>query len=216
MSVVAGSPWHRGEQEDDLVEMVLGDHERARRLMEEFFTLNLEQRREAFPYLVRTLLTHEAAEELVVYPALEECAAGGAAVAGDRLEEQHRAERFIGELEHQSVQSPGFEASFRQLRSTVEDHALAEEQTVLPVLSAQLDGPRRKELGARYRTARERAPTHAHPRAPHLVPVMKTAGVVDRVRDVVTLRNAPRVRRALRTRDLGALLRRPPWQPHRG
>jgi len=138
------------------VEIVLGDHERARRLMEEFFTLNLEQRSEAFPYLVRALVTRE------------------------------------------------------------EDHALAEEQTVLPVLSAELDDARRKEVGARYRTAEEHAPTHAHPRAQHLAPVVKTGGVVDRVRDVVTLRSAPRVRRALRTRDVGALLRRPPRRPHRG
>ncbi|HAM00823.1 MAG TPA: hypothetical protein DCQ30_01125 [Acidimicrobiaceae bacterium] len=72
MSAVAGDRWRTSERDRDVVvDVVSDDHVRARELMEEFFTLSLEQRGDAFPHLVRALLTHEVAEELVVYPAFE-------------------------------------------------------------------------------------------------------------------------------------------------
>jgi hypothetical protein len=40
--------------------------------------------------------------------------------------------------------------------------------------------------------------------------------VLDRVRDTIVLRNTPRLRRAVRRRELAALLERPPWSPGHG
>jgi hemerythrin superfamily protein len=205
-----------GGTSGDLIEALLQDHAATRRLLEEFPTLGSEERFEAFPYIVRVLVGHETAEELVVYPALRSAAAGGAALVQDRLAEQHRAERLLGELEHTGLDDDSFEASFRSLEQYVLEHADKEEQSVFPVLSVNLSESARHRLGERYQRAKRQAPTHAHPASPHLAPVVKTAGAFDRLRDTVTLRNTPRLRRAVRRRDLGALLERPPWSPHRG
>lgn len=200
----------------DLVALLQQDHAETRRLLEEFPTLEEEQRQEAFPYIVRTLVGHEAAEELVVYPALRAAAAGGAALAHDRIEEQHRAERLLAELEHTQVDDATFEASFRMLEQYVLEHADEEEQTVFPLLSVNLGDSERRRLAERYLRAKRQAPTHAHPASPHVAPMMQTAGFLDRVRDTVTLRNTPRLRRAVRRRELAALLERPPWRPRHG
>lgn len=199
----------------DVVTLLAEDHAEARRLLEEAPGLSLEQRRDAFPYLVRTLVGHETAEELVVYPALRRRAAGGTALAGDRLAEQHQAEAVLGDLEHLPIDAPSFEASLRQLGHAVTDHAEAEEQTVFPVLAA-LDEAERHRLAEQYLRAKRQAPTHAHPASPHVAPLVKLAGALDRVRDMLMLRNAPRLRRAIRTRDAAALVERPAWRPDDG
>jgi hemerythrin superfamily protein len=200
----------------DLVALLLQDHAETKHLLEEFPTLQEEQRREAFPYIVRVLVGHEAAEELVVYPALRAAVAGGAAVAHDRIEEQHNVERLLAELEHTRVDDASFEASFRALEQYVLEHADKEEQTVFPLLSVNLGDSERRRLAERYLRAKRQAPTHAHPASPHVAPMVKTAGILDRVRDTVMLRNTPRLRRAVRRRELAALLERPPWSPRHG
>jgi hemerythrin superfamily protein len=200
----------------DLIDALLRDHRETKGLLEEFPTLELDQRLVAFPYIVRALVGHETAEELVVYPALRAAAAGGAGIANDRLEEQHRAERLLADLERTRLDDRSFEASFRSLEQYVLDHAEREEQSVFPVLAAHLGDAERRRLAAHYQRAKRQAPTHPHPASPHLPPVVRTAGVLDRVRDTVTLRNAPRLRRALRQRDPAALLQRPPWRPGHG
>lgn len=130
--------------------------------------------------------------------------------------EERAAERMLADLGHLRLDDAGFEAFFRQLETWVLDHARNEEHAVLPVLAHNLTAGQLVELGEAYRRAKRLAPTRAHPRLPHGSFVMKAAGTLDRVRDLVTMRTAPRVRFALRTRDLGALLRRPPWHPGRG
>ena len=217
--VPGGEPGYSGEVVEipdrgpDIVALLAEDHAEARHLLEEVPGLSLEQRRDAFPYLVRTLVGHESAEELVVYPALRSCDGGGGEVAAQRLAEQHRAERLLGALEHLRIDDPSFEASLRRLADDVLEHAEAEERTAFPALLAGLGEEQRHVLAGKYLRAKRQAPTHAHPAAPHVGPVVKVAGVIDRLRDTLMLRNAPRLRRAVRTRDATALLERPAWEP---
>lgn len=199
-----------------IVARVLHDHAEAKRLLGRFTEIPQEQRAEAFRLIVKTLVAHETAEELVVYPALRRAAAGGAAVARDRLTEQQQATRMLADLERYGTDEPSFEASFRTLRDDVLEHADAEEQSVLTVLAAVLGERELARLGERYEAAKAGAPTHAHPLAPRTSPANRVAvppgALLDRIRDLVRLRDAPRLRAAITERDPGALFRRPPGQ----
>ena len=195
----------------DLVALLLEDHAEAKRLLQAFDTLPDERRHEGFRHIVKVLMAHESAEELVVYPALRDCAAGGAAIARDRMAEQEQAERLLADLERQGLDDPAFVASFRQLRASVLEHAAMEERTVFWVLANNLGRSELERLADRYRRAKGQAPTHAHPLAPHAAPVDRVtgrvAGVVDRLRDKARLRDAPRLRQAVRQHDVAPLLR---------
>lgn len=196
----------------ELTAVLLQDHAEAKRLLLGFDRLPQPERPEAFRHLVKVLVGHEAAEEIVIYPALRDVAAGGGAIARDRLAEQEKAERLLADLERLGVDDPAFEPSFRQLRDAVLEHAEAEERTVFWVLASNVGDRARAELAQRYLRAKQQAPTHAHPLSPDTPPANRVAGpmaaVIDRARDTVRLRNSPRLRRALRTRDASQLLHR--------
>lgn len=201
-----------------LVELLLQDHGEAKRMLLGLEELPAEDRAVRFRQVVRALVAHEVAEETVVFPALRECAAGGGAIAHDRLEEQKAAERLLADLERTPVDDPTFESTFRKLRTAVLEHADAEERTAFWVLSSNLTPSELAELGARYEQVKRRAPTHAHPLAPDTPPANKVAGpmagMFDRVRDVLGLRDAPRLRAAIHGHDVSALLRSPRSSTH--
>lgn len=196
----------------DLVGVLLRDHAEAKRLLLAFDRLPHPERPEAFRHLVKILVAHEAAEEMVIFPALREAAAGGGAIARDRLAEQQEAERLVAGLERAGVDDPAFEASFRKLRDAVLEHAETEERTVFWVLESNVDERSRTQLVQRYLRAKQQAPTHAHPAGPDTPPANRVTGpltgMLDRARDTIGLRNAPRLRQALRKRDATQLLRR--------
>ena len=195
----------------DLLALLLEDHAEAKRLLQAFDTVADERRHEAFRHIVKVLMAHESAEELVVYPALRDCAAGGAAIARDRMAEQEQAERLLADLERQDLDDPAFAGWFRQLRASVLEHAEMEERTVFWVLSNNLDRRTLERLAERYQATKSRAPTHAHPLAPHSAPADRVtgrlAGLLDRLRDKAHLRDAPRLRQALHQREVTPLLR---------
>jgi hemerythrin superfamily protein len=176
----------------DLVGLLLQDHGEAKRLLHAFDQVPPAERPEAFRHLVKVLVGHEAAEELVVYPALRECAAGGAAIARDRLAEQEHAERLLADMERLGVDDPGFEPSFRRLRDAVLEHAETEEHTVFWVLSSNLPHKELQRLAERYARAKQQAPTHPHPLSPQTPPANKVAGplagLLDRARDTARRR----------------------------
>ena len=180
-----------------LVTVLLQDHGEARRMLDRFTTLPGPSRAQAFREIVRTLVAHESAEELVVYPALRQCAAGGAAIARDRITEQEEAERVLADLERGAVDGADFEAAFRKLRDAVVEHADAEERTAFWVLSTNLGDRELRRLAQRYLEAKGSAPTHAHPLAPDSPPANRVAGplagVMDRALDALHARRAGRV-----------------------
>ncbi|MGH9043272.1 MAG: hemerythrin domain-containing protein, partial [Acidimicrobiales bacterium] len=76
---------------------------------------------------------------------------------------------------------------FKALRSSVLDHAAAEERNIFPLLQTVESQDARSRLGARYEKAKASAPTHPHPGAPDTPPGNKILGPIaaffDRARD---------------------------------
>jgi hemerythrin superfamily protein len=177
---------------DDVVDVLTSQHERARALLAELHETVAAvaditgDMAEPFGELVRLLVAHEAAEELVVYPALRAGLEEGL-VAEERLAEEHEAKELLARVEKMASAFFEFPAALAELEAKVLAHADQEERTVFPRLQQRLAADERQRLGADFLYAAARAPSHAHAHSPESAvgnafvgPVLAT---IDRVRD---------------------------------
>jgi hemerythrin superfamily protein len=173
----------------DILVLLERDHRAAEALLHRFDDISLTGREEYFCEVVHTLVGHEVAEEMVVYPTVKEEAPNGSQVADARLAEQAEAEELLAEMEKLDPASAAFAGKFHKLRDAVLGHAEAEESTAFALLKDSTTGQRREELGVRYEKAKGSAPTHPHPHAPDTPPANKLMGPIaamfDRARDAL-------------------------------
>jgi hemerythrin superfamily protein len=173
----------------DVLVLLEKDHLAAEALLNRFDDISVNERAEYFCEVVQTLVGHEVAEELVVYPTIREDAPNGGQVADARLAEQAEAEELLAEMEKLDPTSAAFAGNFQKLRDAVLGHAKAEELTAFELLKQATTVSHREELGARYQKAKASAPTHPHPHAPDTPPGNKIMGpiaaVFDRARDAL-------------------------------
>lgn len=176
------------EGEPDAVEVVLGQHEHVRALFSRLDTAGSQDRQETFDELLRLLAVHETAEEEVIYPALRRIA-GGEDIANARTAEEHSAKKALSDLERIGVEGEGFDRRLLEFRDMVLSHADCEEQEALPLLRANLEPERLRQMATAFLTAEAMAPTHPHPHAPESAAGNLLTGpflaMVDRVRDAL-------------------------------
>jgi len=173
----------------DVLVLLDQDHHAAEALLKRFDEIPVSGRAEYFCEVVQTLVGHEVAEELVVYPTIREDAPSGGQVVDARLAEQAEAEELLAEMEKLDPASAAFTSKFQKLRDSVLGHAKAEELTAFELLKNSSTVTRREELGARFQKAKASAPTHPHPHAPDTPPGNKVMGPIaamfDRARDAL-------------------------------
>lgn len=171
----------------DIVDLLTQDHEEAKRLFAQITSAAPEKRNDMFWELVPALVTHEVAEELVVYPTIRSEAPDGDNEVEPRLKEQQKAEEMLASMEKLDPAGDEFAEKLTKLRDDVLEHAEAEEQNIFPLLRALEHEEERAQLGARYEKAKASAPTHPHPSAPDTPPGNKVLGPIaafaDKVRD---------------------------------
>ncbi|MFJ5228498.1 hemerythrin domain-containing protein [Kitasatospora sp. NPDC088391] len=146
---------------EDVVDVLLVQHERIRWLFGQVRTAHGAERKEAFDRLRMLLAVHETGEELVVRPAAKKAA--GEPEAAARNAEEAEANRALLELERLDVDSPEFDARLVAFQQAVEEHARHEETEEFPALRAAYDTDRRRAMGRRLLAAERLAPTHPHP-----------------------------------------------------
>jgi len=173
----------------DIVELLQQDHEKAKAMLAKITSAAPEARAELFCELVPDLVSHEVAEEIVVYPTIRSDAPDGEAEAEPRLKEQAEAEDLLNQMEKLDPASTEFGASLTKLKDAVLVHASAEEENIFPLLRALNREDAREELGKRYEQAKSMAPTHPHPHAPDTPPgnvlLGPIAAIFDKMRDAV-------------------------------
>ena len=178
----------------DVVAVLTGQHTEAREILaelDETVAAVAEITRDMagpFRRLVALLSAHEAAEELVVYPALRTRLQRGT-LAGEIIAEEDEGRRQLARLEKLAAGFFAFPDALAQFEQTLLAHAEHEERTVFPALEAGLSVEERARLGADVRYAEVKAPSHPHAHSPHgaighavLDPVLAT---IDRLRDSV-------------------------------
>ncbi len=176
-------------QQVDAIELLLQQHNEARRLMTEVESSRFEPKKRAFEQLVRLLAVHETAEEEVVYPVLRLAGDEGSRVADARLAEEDEAKKALSELESTDIAKSEFDDKFRSFRQMVLRHAANEEREVFPRLRAAQTPEELEKLGNAVRKAERTAPTRPHPNAPESaignVVLGPFVAIVDRVRDAL-------------------------------
>lgn len=172
---------------DDVVTMLLAQHDRVADLLGVVEAAHGTARRHAFDELRAFLAVHETAEEMVLRPVTE--LSGGREVAAARNAEEKESNVVLAELQHLDLDSVDFERRLAAFRAMVLAHAAAEELEELPVVLAHCDEKERRRLGVRLRAAESIAPTRPHP-AVAGSPVAQwavgpVASLVDRTRDAI-------------------------------
>jgi hemerythrin superfamily protein len=175
-------------QNQDVVELLLAQHEHIRSLFAAVESATGEAKQEKFEELRRFLAVHETAEELVTHPNAR-TAEGGNEVVDARLEEETESKKILADLDGMNVDQAGFDGRFAELKSAVLAHAEAEEQQEFPLLRAHNDQQKLDKMASAIRAAEAIAPTHPHPSAGSSLTSNLMAGplasVLDRTRDAV-------------------------------
>ena len=173
----------------DAIELLLQQHNQARKLMIEVESGRGDSKKTAFEQLVRLLAVHETAEEEVVYPVLKLAGDEGARVTEARKAEEDEAKKALSDLESMDMPTREFDEGFRSFRQMVLRHAANEEREVFPRLRASQTPEELERLGNAVRKAERTAPTHPHPHAPESgignVVLGPFVAIVDRVRDAL-------------------------------
>jgi hypothetical protein len=130
------------------------------------------------------------AEEMYLYPTVREHVPGGGPLADQELAEHAEAERTMKHLESLKVDDERFWPTMHTLMDQIRQHVAEEEGELFPRLRQACSPGTLEALGEKVEMAKKLAPTRPHPSAPDTPPANKLlapgAGLVDRVRDLVT------------------------------
>lgn len=133
------------------------------------------------------VMRHSVAEEMYVYPVMEEHLPNGTAEVEHDKEEHDELVQVMKKLEGVGATDQEFLDLVRKLEDLLEHHAHDEEDDQFPKLRTHLSQQQLNELGEQVETAKNMAPTRPHPNAPHSELFHKTVGpgvgMVDRLRD---------------------------------
>lgn len=148
----------------DVVDLLVEQHEQARGLFSELEQATGEARTDAFEQLVRLLAVHETAEEEIVYPAVRKMVDDGDTLADARTAEEDEAKTALSELEKLGVDHPDFDSKLGPVKQLVLSHAAKEEHEVFPELRESHSRDQLVTMARGVRAAESFAPTHPHPR----------------------------------------------------
>jgi hemerythrin superfamily protein len=146
----------------DVVDFIVSQHERIKSMFAETLAASGKAREKAFVELRQLLAVHETAEEEIVHPRAKRKIADGAAVVGQRLEEEHEAKTVLQKLEKLDVDSEEFTRHLTELRDAVIDHAEREESDEFAKLGEELSGDALERMGRAVKLAEAVAPTRPH------------------------------------------------------
>ncbi|RFU43373.1 hemerythrin domain-containing protein [Actinomadura logoneensis] len=173
---------------EQVVELLLRQHEEIRRLFAEVERTSGKEREEAFGRLRHLLAVHETAEEEIVHPFARRELRDGEKVVDARLKEENEAKGVLERLEKTGVDDPEFDALFSRLRKEVEEHARHEESDEFPHLAAAASAEQLRGMATAVRAAEAVAPTHPHQGVESATKNMvlgPMAAVADRARDAI-------------------------------
>lgn len=140
-----------GLHEDDVVRVLVEQHDRIRELFAQVHATTAGPRARAFSDLAHLLTLHESLEEELLRPVTLEL--GELDVARARSSEELRAETMLSRCQALDTGSDEFGLALGQLEAAVLDHAGMEEVEELPAILAGVDEERRRDLGRAVRAA---------------------------------------------------------------
>ncbi len=184
----------RGGSARDVVEILSADHREMVELLGQIEqTADPGRRRELADTVIAEVMRHAVAEEMYVYPAIEEHVPGGKEQVEHDKQEHDQIVKVMKQMEDVDASDPAFMGLVLQMEAMLRHHATDEESEQFPQLRAHIPGEKLVKLGEQVQTAKKLAPTRPHPSAPHSELFHKTigpgVGMIDRLRDKLTGRH---------------------------
>lgn len=172
----------------DVTLVLTADHREMLELLAQIHeTTDPEKRRDLADAATAEVMRHSVAEEMFVYPAMEEHLPNGTEEVEHDKQEHDEIVQVMKKLEGADASGQEFLDLVRKLEDLLDHHAHDEEDDQFPKLRTHLTQEQLNELGEKVETAKKMAPTRPHPSAPHSELFHKTVGpgvgMVDRLRD---------------------------------
>jgi len=183
------------DQQRDVLEVLEHDHREVERMFAELESLraasteDAKSRRKALTEQVTIeLVRHSVAEEVLVYPQVEDKVSAEEAEHARR--EHAEAEETLHRLEKLDAGDPAFDDELVTLMAEIRHHIADEEGQMFAHMRHVIDGEELRKLGARVEAFKKVAPTRPHPNVPNEpLPRMAAgpaASLFDRMRDLAT------------------------------
>lgn len=187
------------EQQRDVIEILEHDHREVEQMFSELEALRgastdeaKSRRKELTDRVTIELVRHSVAEEVLVYPKVEDKVS--AEQAEHAREEHAEAEETMHRLEKLDADDPSFDDELATLMAEIRHHIEDEEGQMFASMRQAIDADELRNLGARVEGFKKVAPTRPHPNVPNEpLPRMAAgpaASLFDRMRDLATGRGS--------------------------
>jgi hemerythrin-like domain-containing protein len=175
----------------DVIDILTADHREMIELISRIErTSDAKERRDLADTVIAEVMRHAVAEEMYVYPAMEEHLPNGSEDVQHDKKEHAEIVQLMKQIEGVDSSDPAFMDLVRQFEGLLRHHAQDEEADQFPQLRAHFPPETLIELGQKVEGAKKLAPTRPHPSAPHSELFHKTigpgVGMVDRLLDKLT------------------------------
>jgi hemerythrin-like domain-containing protein len=175
----------------DVIGILTTDHKEMIALLGQIeHTSDVSQRRDLADTLIAEVMRHAVAEEMYVYPAIEEHVPNGAEEVKHDKQEHQEIVQVMKQMEDVEASDPSFMELVRQFETRLRHHVHEEESVQFPQLRAHIPAEKLIDMGQKVQSAKKLAPTRPHPSAPHSELFHKTVGpgvgMVDRLLDKLT------------------------------
>ena len=138
---------------DDIVDLILAQHQEAKKGLAEVSDANPEDRGHLFDALAKVLTAHEAAEEAAIYPTLRQLGDTASAMVKARVGEESKGKAALAKLQAMDASTDEFERTFEEFRAAVLEHATHEEVEIIPLLCSALTEQERVQMAAAFASA---------------------------------------------------------------
>jgi hemerythrin superfamily protein len=183
------------DQQRDVIEVLEHDHREVEQMFAELESLRgastdeqKTRRKDLADQVTIELVRHSVAEEVLVYPQVEEKVS--AEEAEHAREEHAEAEETLARLEKLDADDPGFDDELATLMEEIRHHIRDEEGQMFAHMRQVIDPDELRTLGARVEAFKKVAPTRPHPSVPNealpRIAAGPAASLFDRMRDLAT------------------------------
>lgn len=184
---------HRDPASQDVLDVLMQEHREVESLLDQISQPEQNPHsRDIADRVIAMLVRHSIAEEMYVYPVIEEYLQDGTEQVIHDKDEHQELEELLKELEGLDPEVDGFAQCVSRLQIVLSDHVADEEDEQFPRLRQVVPAERLQELREKVETAEKIAPTRPHPSAPHSELFHKVVGpgvgMVDRLRDAMSRR----------------------------
>ncbi|TLM81409.1 hemerythrin domain-containing protein [Pseudarthrobacter sp. NamE2] len=178
----------------DVVDILTADHQEMMALIGQIHGTSDEgRRRDLADTLIAEVMRHAVAEEMYVYPAIEDHVPNGKEEVEHDKKEHDDIVKLMKQLEKAEPADQAFIELVRELEAQLTHHAGDEESEQFPKLRLHIPREKLVEMGGKVEKAKKLAPTRPHPSAPHSELFHKTVGpgvgMVDRLLDKLKKRS---------------------------